>query len=162
MRSEGVSSLGWRRELALVCVVAMGLGTIMGSGGGGGSSDEKINGISVPPAPDPTANAATIVGVDSNGNGIRDDVDRFLATEFGQSASAYQEAVNFARTEQAAIILQTTASVEIHIALLRCVNDPKKLADFSRITLATVNGPRRSRAYAITFAGVVISSGGCL
>lgn len=36
MRNERFFSLGWRRGLAIACIVAMGLGTIVGSGGGGG------------------------------------------------------------------------------------------------------------------------------
>ena len=36
-----------------------------------------ING-DLPPEPDPTANSATLSGVDSNGNGIRDDVERAI------------------------------------------------------------------------------------
>ena len=36
MRSERSASLGWRRGLALACIVTLGLGTIVGSGGGGG------------------------------------------------------------------------------------------------------------------------------
>lgn len=40
---------------------------------------EMINGISVPPEPDPTINNATLAGVDSNQNGVRDDVERVIA-----------------------------------------------------------------------------------
>lgn len=147
-----------RRNIAAVALA----GVIAGCGGsGGGASEEKINGISVPPVPDSTANSATVGGVDSNGNGIRDDVDRVLATEFGQSAAAYQDAVSYARTQQAALTLQTPTAIENHIALLRCVRDPKKLEELQKITLATLDAPIRKRAYATTFAGVLISKRGC-
>jgi hypothetical protein len=65
--------------------------TLLTSCGGGGSSGgvststtpgattEVINGITVPVAPDATANAATLKGVDSNNNGVRDDVERKIA-----------------------------------------------------------------------------------
>lgn len=36
----------------------------------------------VPPAPDSDVNNATLAGVDSNNNGIRDDVERWIASEF--------------------------------------------------------------------------------
>lgn len=52
-------------------------------GGGNGSSantDTTINGIAVPPEPDATLNNATVAGVDSNNNGVRDDVERKIAT----------------------------------------------------------------------------------
>jgi hypothetical protein len=53
---------------------------------GGGSSTTTtsttttvINGISVPPEPDPVANNATLAGIDSNNNGVRDDVEIKMA-----------------------------------------------------------------------------------
>ena len=128
---------------------------------GGGSNTEKINGISVPPLPNSTENQASIAGVDTNNNGIRDDVDRTLATEFGQNAAAHQVAVTFARTLQAALASPTAATTEQHIALIRCERDLQKLADFQKITLATLEAPIRRRAYSNAFAGVVLSSRGC-
>lgn len=63
--------------LALVLVVPFFLSSC--GGGGTASSDTVINGISVPPEPDPTANNATLAGIDSNSNGVRDDVERKIA-----------------------------------------------------------------------------------
>lgn len=40
---------------------------------------EVINGITVPPEPAPAINNATVAGVDVNNNGVRDDVERFVA-----------------------------------------------------------------------------------
>lgn len=131
------------------------------SGGGDQQPMEQINGITVPPAPDVAANRATIAGVDSDRNGIRDDVDRMLATDFGKSPAFHEEAVSFARTEQAALLNPTAEAVEAHIDLLRCTRDPKRLADFDRVTLAAVDTPVRKGAYGRAFAGVVISSRGC-
>lgn len=42
-------------------------------------SSEVINGITVPPEPAPSVNNATLAGVDSNNNGVRDDVERYVA-----------------------------------------------------------------------------------
>ncbi len=39
---------------------------------------EIINGYTLPPEPDPKINNATLLGVDSNKNGIRDDVERWV------------------------------------------------------------------------------------
>jgi hypothetical protein len=57
---------------------------------GGGSSTTTtsttttvINGISVPPEPDPKINNATIAGIDSNNNGLRDDVEIAMASTKG-------------------------------------------------------------------------------
>ncbi len=63
---------------------------------------EVINGYVLPPEPDPVINNATLLGVDSNNNGVRDDVERFIITKYKdhhkivteigfQGARAYQK-----------------------------------------------------------------------
>ncbi len=47
--------------------------------GGRAPKYEVINGITVPPEPAPTINNATLAGVDVNGNGVRDDLERWIA-----------------------------------------------------------------------------------
>jgi len=42
---------------------------------------EVINGHTLPPEPDPSINNASLLGVDSNGNGVRDDVERKIYLE---------------------------------------------------------------------------------
>ena len=37
-----------------------------------------INGHTLPPEPDPAVNDSTLLGVDANGNGVRDDVERWI------------------------------------------------------------------------------------
>ena len=64
------------------------------------SSNNKINGISVPPEPDPVANNATLLGVDSNNNGVRDDVERQIATTYGANAGQYDGALRVAKSDQ--------------------------------------------------------------
>ena len=39
---------------------------------------EIINGHTLPPEPDPKINNATLLGIDSNNNGVRDDVERWI------------------------------------------------------------------------------------
>ena len=41
-----------------------------------------INGVRLPPEPLPEENNATLVGIDSNDNGVRDDVERWIYTTF--------------------------------------------------------------------------------
>jgi hypothetical protein len=87
-----------------------------GNGDGDGSKDgennggykkeggEIVNGFVLPPYPDPKANDSTLLGIDANNNGVRDDVERWLifkykddhriVTEIGfQGARAYQIAI---------------------------------------------------------------------
>lgn len=67
--------------LCAVGVIAVGLVACGGGSGAGSNSGTAttINGIAVPPAPDAAANNATLAGVDSNGNGVRDDAERLVA-----------------------------------------------------------------------------------
>ena len=42
----------------------------------------NINGYTVPVMPDETVNNSTLDGVDSDGNGVRDDIDRYIAETY--------------------------------------------------------------------------------
>jgi len=61
-----------------------------------------INGHTLPPMPDKTLNDSTLLGIDSNNNGVRDDVEIWIyetyteSVEIGlfmQSARAYQKVI---------------------------------------------------------------------
>lgn len=57
-----------------------------------------IQGIQVPPEPDPVINNATLTGIDINENGVRDDVERALANFGNQSWRIYAiDAIKYAR-----------------------------------------------------------------
>jgi len=43
---------------------------------------KEINGYRLPPEPDPSINNATLLGVDSNDNGVRDDVERWIYKKY--------------------------------------------------------------------------------
>jgi len=45
---------------------------------------EVINGFKLPPEPDPKENDATLLGIDFNHNGIRDDVERWIITHYAK------------------------------------------------------------------------------
>jgi hypothetical protein len=42
----------------------------------------EVNGYRLPPEPDPKVNNATLLGVDGNNNGVRDDVERWIYNEY--------------------------------------------------------------------------------
>ena len=63
---------------------------------------KKINGHRLPPMPDETLNNATLLGVDTNDNGVRDDVERWIYETYEepveqgimlQSSYAYQKVI---------------------------------------------------------------------
>ena len=111
--------------------------------------------------PDATANAASVAGVDVDGSGIRDDIDRMIASEFGADSTLYAKAVVFAKTEHAALLNPDPAVVEAHLASLGCVGDRAALARLSNMTEAVVNTPARGRAYVKAFAGATLSKRSC-
>lgn len=122
---------------------------------------EIVNGITIPPAPDVTTNKASIAGVDSNGDGLRDDVERVIAQEFGVNIELYAKAKIFATTLQAAIINPTPAATSAHLDSMRCIQDIQELTDLDKATIATLDTPARRNAYATAFAGAVITEEGC-
>lgn len=80
-------------------------------GGGGGTtsppSSNVINGLVVPPDPGAAANI-TVAGIDSDSNGIRDEVDRFIATKFGANPNLVAAAQASARAVQGTLLADPT------------------------------------------------------
>ena len=122
---------------------------------------ELINGITVPPEPPPELNNATLAGFDANGNGIRDDVERLVARNFGTMASEYTVAIQNARTLQTALLTPSAATVKRHLDSFRCIKDIGQLTRLDLIDVATLNTPARGAVYGRAFSGSVNSSEGC-
>jgi len=66
---------------------------------------KEINGYKLPPEPDETLNNSTLLGIDSNDNGVRDDVERLIVQKYKdkhvivreiglQGAKAYQQIID--------------------------------------------------------------------
>lgn len=150
-------------RIALIAV----LGLLVGACGGGGSTSasvpaaDQINGVSVPPVPDAVANAATVAGVDVNSNGIRDDLDRRIASNFGTEPTLLPIATEHARRLQAAIITPTTEVRQSYIDVIRCLEDEQLLYRLSDQTRAVLDTPERRRAFAVAVRRLVISTEGC-
>lgn len=67
------------------------------------AAPQVINGITVPPEPDPATNNATLLGVDSNNNSVRDDVERQIASTYGANAGQYEGALRIAKSDQSLV-----------------------------------------------------------
>jgi hypothetical protein len=85
------------------------------TGSGSTAPTEVINGIVVPLEPDPVANKATLAGIDTNNNGVRDDVERkianadYLKTGYSGSinrAKAYQQITSKSLTDAEIIAIK--------------------------------------------------------
>lgn len=120
---------------------------------------EAINGVTVPPEPPTDLNNATLAGFDTNGNGVRDDVERLIASEFGSNANKYQDILTFAKSEQLAINFPTTQNISAANQALTCSRLTANELD--KATNVLLNTPSRRRAYGDTFAGSVFRIGGC-
>ena len=70
---------------------------------------EPINGFPVPPDPNPITNGSTLGGVDTNSNGVRDDVERLLAGITTTQAD-FVASLNYASAYQALITSLTPTS----------------------------------------------------
>ena len=67
---------------------------------------KEINGYKLPPAPNPAVNNATLLGVDTNNNGVRDDVERYIITR-------YSKVSEFPKTKTAIALQYAWASQKI-------------------------------------------------
>ena len=75
-----------------------------------------INGLNVPPPPG-GANDATLVGIDSNSNDIRDDIDIFIATKYGSNANALKAARISAQASQKILRVDTAVRGAARVAI---------------------------------------------
>ncbi len=55
---------------------------------------QEINGYRLPPEPDETLNNATLLGIDSNDNGVRDDVERWIYTTYNTYIPCVNKEIN--------------------------------------------------------------------
>lgn len=152
--------------LLLFCFVAMttgcgGRGENSSQAQAGNSTQEFVNGQAVPPEPEARQNASTIAGVDSDRNGIRDDLDRVIAARWGTDQTLFVAAQEHAKALQK--VLTNPESVEltnIYVKLAVCSTLSRRNDDsaIAKIMLDTID---RRRAYARAFAGVVLSKKEC-
>ena len=118
-----------------------------------GTAEDTINGIKVPPLPDPKINDSTQAGVDSNSNGIRDDVERILVTEFGANKAEYDQAIKFAKAEQNLVVKQDEVSITEYIRVVSCETDLLDADRTDKMTYALLNTRERANAYGNLLAG---------
>jgi len=51
-----------------------------------------VNGHTLPPEPDKALNDSTLLGIDSNDNGVRDDVERWIYTKYKEYTECHKQA----------------------------------------------------------------------
>jgi hypothetical protein len=134
-------------------------------------ADELINGIKVPP--DPGADKdLTVAGVDTDGNGIRDEIDRWIATKFGNKPNILADIQKTAKGYQSLLVTSPVtrekALSAFYITLDNGICVGRKFAQLginrSQITgevwLRTYNTKERmdARKNVATAAGMIVRS----
>lgn len=149
--------------LAVLLLVGCSRSEENGSGPQGDSSPvrESINSIPVPPTPDPVQNRRSLAGIDTDANGIRDDIDRRLAERFGADAARYTEARLHALRLQALLVGGSQADIQGYVDFLKCLPDKARLLSLSDQTRATLDTVDRRRAYGRALSGVYVTGEGC-
>jgi hypothetical protein len=104
-------------------------------------------GEGVPPDPGP-ANDLTVAGIDSNNNGVRDDVERILSQRFGGTPD-YAHAIDWARIYQSKIVnppqTRAAALVLISAGLCAAQQGSEQLQGY-RMSNLILNTPAREAA----------------
>lgn len=117
---------------------------------------DPLNGVPVPPTPDPVTNASTLAGVDSNGDGVRDDVERLIALKFGLQSKQLATAAHVGRTLQKLVVSPSSEALAQHDASLRCIRDRTFLESIVEIEELTLNTLPRRKSYGNAVAGTVV------
>lgn len=97
--------------LSILAIAVIG-GLIVACGGGSNTpvpTATTINGIAVPPEPDAALNNATLAGVDSNNNGVRDDVERKLAN-LSTNQDNFEKRIAIATEYQKILLIESTST----------------------------------------------------
>jgi len=122
---------------------------------------EVINGIAVPPEPPANLNNLTLAGFDANGNGVRDDIDRLIASRYGMDSARVTFTTSVARAMQAMFVSPTPETFAAYINTMRCVFDNTVLVDATVIERAMLSTGARKGIYGEVTAGSYIDREGC-
>lgn len=115
---------------------------------------EVINGITVPPEPPAAANNATLAGIDVNGNGVRDDVERQVAIKTS-GVVQFAAGINVAKSYQKVLVSNKITQPEIDAIFseIICTLHKNKLTIDDRDILNLVlNTENRRGAYKLNVA----------
>lgn len=102
---------------------------------------ETINGYILPPEPDPKINNSTLLGVDSNNNGVRDDVERYIIKTYKDEKIAIEIGFQLAR------------------AYNTVIEDPSNAEETSKVLDAAIDCDGYFNVHAYRFGDPIIVKG---
>lgn len=124
-----------------------------GSSGGGTSTGGQAG---LPPDPGP-AGLATLAGIDSNSNGVRDDIERYIALTYpaNNEAATRSALTQYTKAIQASLLsatdpVATQTYAQARIAALGCLVSRRPTdaqALFGALRAQALNTEERSQAY---------------
>lgn len=120
---------------------------------------ETVNGIAVPPEPPADLNNATLAGFDVNGNGVRDDVERLIASTHGTSSASHSEAMSFSAAQQKMLVESTPEAIRAYAKTASCGSLRSKQTN--PFTYLLMNSDARKQRYRTVLAGYTSSDQGC-
>ena len=82
---------------------------------------QEINGYELPPKPDETVNNSTLLGIDSNSNGVRDDVERKIIIKY-QKPIEIELMMAFAKVDQEVLLSPLTQALYLEKKGSRVIN----------------------------------------
>jgi len=98
----------------------------------------EVNGHRLPPEPDPVKNNATLLGIDSNNNGVRDDVERWIYETYKDKHPIYIDIAMQAGRAYKHILETPEKAKEIHDTV---VNAPLFCASYYMYYAKLFNDP---------------------
>lgn len=150
-RRKKVDRASWPISLALLVELLVGC-----SGGGGAESGTAPAQANLPPDPG-SAGMATLAGIDSNTNGVRDDLERYIALTYPAASDADTRAAltQYTRVAQVAMLDANDPVASqphaqklmdgVECLLFRRPDDARKV--FLELQARVLNTMDRSKAY---------------
>jgi len=117
---------------------------------------ETINGISVPPEPGEQKSTATLSGVDSNNNGVRDDIERLIAEKYGEHEETYLAGIVQAQAIDRVYSSESDDAIEQLNLVIRCTSK-HQYSMMSTIEKEYANTPERWDKFYGSLRGTIIS-----
>jgi hypothetical protein len=117
-----------------------------------------INGSSVTPMPLPWENNKTLLGVDVNNNGVRDDIERYIAEKFGDNPENFRHVMKYEQLTEYALAhsiqgLDKTLGETASQYSVCVPHDNESHVDLNAIEWMLRNSPQREYAFAVAFSG---------